>query len=175
MLLQWVKYQRDRQFILSNMTNAVSKLEGEITATKSKYYADLEQLIEKGASDGSLEGRKARFETTVDRLDLNLQIEKTRLQELETAYLVGKARELNHVVPDKADIEAWMDMPATPSEVFKEKKILTVYGITQLRSALRKEQKERFDVIQSRIALALGLIGSITGIISLIISLSRGQ
>jgi hypothetical protein len=175
MLLQWVKYQRDRQFILSNMTNAVSKLEEEIASTKSKYYEDREQLIKEDASEASLQGRKARFDTTVYRLDINLQKEKTRLQELETAYLVGKARELNHDVPNKSDTEAWMDVPAMSSEVFENKKILTVYGITKLRSALRKEQKERFDVIQSRIALALGLIGSITGIISLIISLSRGH
>jgi hypothetical protein len=78
---------------------------------------------------------------------------------LMTGQLVDRAQWYIVPVPDRQNTEFW--------ELDRSKmQHLSAAGITKLRSEIRAEKKARWESWQSRLTLALALIGSIFGVLA---------
>jgi len=80
---------------------------------------------------------------------------------LTTRYYVSLARRRFVDVPQ--DEEMWRT-----SETFGSR-TLTPAGVTKIRTALRAERKERWDVFQSHTGLIISLVTSLTGVLGAVI------
>ncbi len=82
---------------------------------------------------------------------------------ITTVYLTRCASRNLLPLPDYGDDSAWIKCQ------FQNRYVLTNERITALRSALRNEAKECRDMFLPWVALGIGLIGSMTGLISVIV------
>lgn len=83
------------------------------------------------------------------------------IREAMTTHLIHRARKL--ILPLPSDDEAWSE------GYLYGNRILTEKGITELRSAIRKERSERSRLWVTPLSLIIGLIGSATGLIGLLL------
>ncbi|MDF1849507.1 MAG: hypothetical protein P1U85_01645 [Verrucomicrobiales bacterium] len=83
------------------------------------------------------------------------------IREAMTTYLSNRARKL--ILPLPSDDDAWS------KGYLYQNRILTEKGITQLRSAIRQEKSERSHLWVTPLSLIIGLIGSATGLIGLLV------
>ena len=82
---------------------------------------------------------------------------------LVTSRLVGKATKLFLPLPKQNDQNWKRGTMISPGN------ILTEDGIMELRSAIRRDQKERRDAYVSVTTLVIGLIGATTGLLAVIL------
>ena len=80
-----------------------------------------------------------------------------------TQYLLKKARKHFLPIPPREDTEMWEQCNQISTQF-----VLTNAGITEMRSILRTESKERREAILPYIAALTGLIGAATGLIAVI-------
>ena len=142
---------------------------------KLKYYWRLKKLykkqeITKKVYDNLIkkakkEGKKGN---EIQRLYSEAGSEYFLIQDqidiLITSYLKSEANKLILPIPEDDDIKMWKEAPdMCPYKVLSEK------GVTELRSAIRRERKERREAHISWIAIIIGLIGAITGLLAVIL------
>jgi hypothetical protein len=81
---------------------------------------------------------------------------------LVTTQLRNTANRLLVPIPDLNDEAFWIELNTLA------RMALTPVGISELRSAIRKERKERLANLAFWVNIILGLIGSITGLIAVL-------
>lgn len=107
--------------------------------------------------DGRLEGEAySIWGFEIDIVDWQIKNTMTRA-------LINEADRLFLPVPDENDPEKWEEDPATGKRTF-----LSPKGIAELRTAIRQEKRERRENIQRWIAILIGLIGALTGLIAVL-------
>ncbi len=84
------------------------------------------------------------------------------IMELNTRYLYSKSQKLLLPVPDYSDNTIW------EQSHISGRHNLTNKGVTQLRSAIRKELHERRIGALSWVAALTGVIGALSGLIAII-------
>ncbi len=88
------------------------------------------------------------------------------IQELNTRYLITEAEKLIIPVPSREKNSGfWEESRITGSDH------LTTKGIAELRSAIRKESRERKAAILIWVTALIGLVGAVSGLIAVISSL----
>jgi hypothetical protein len=86
------------------------------------------------------------------------------ISRLRTRYLCRIANRLILPIPDRKDDKMWENTTSYPEE-----KVLTTLGIAEVRSMIRRERKERIEHTALLIAALTGIIGTITGLIAVIL------
>ena len=81
---------------------------------------------------------------------------------LITNYLRAKANRLLVPIPEY-DKKMW-----TECNKISQQKVLTTRGINTLKSAIRKEYRERFELPSIVATLLIGIIGAATGLIAIL-------
>jgi len=94
----------------------------------------------------------------IDELDDDINV-------LTTQFYLAQAR--RHFVSAPEAPEMW-----TRSDIFGSR-YLNAAGITKLRSDIRAERKERWDLFQSHAGLVVTLVTSITGVLGAVIGVLR--
>jgi hypothetical protein len=82
---------------------------------------------------------------------------------LTASYYVDEAERLTLPIPNEEDPDYWKESK------FSHMQQLTVKGVAELRSAIRKEQKERWEHWQMRLTLLIGFMGTLIGLVSLLV------
>jgi hypothetical protein len=83
---------------------------------------------------------------------------------LATDNLIRKARNRFVPIPSHETDGMWEQCDAISNRY-----VLTSKGISELRLALRKEQKERLELFVMVLAILTGIIGAVTGLMAVII------
>lgn len=86
------------------------------------------------------------------------------ISRLRTRYLCRTANRLILPIPNRKNDKMWED---TTSDAIE--KVLTTAGIAELRSLIRKEKKERVEQAAILIAALTGIIGTITGLLAVVL------
>lgn len=79
--------------------------------------------------------------------------------------LIRKAGKLNLPIPPHSDGEMWQPSPTTRIPC------LTAKGRNELRTLIRKEKRARYEEWATWIPLLIGLIGAVTGLLAVLLSL----
>ncbi len=82
---------------------------------------------------------------------------------LTTNYLRAKANRLLVPLPEYDDKKMWNEC-----NKISQQKVLSIRGINTLKSAIRKEQKERFELSLMIATILIGFIGAATGLIAIL-------
>lgn len=82
---------------------------------------------------------------------------------LATDNLIRKVRRHFVPIPSRKTDGMWEQCIAS------NRYVLTDQGISKLRSALRKELNERYEIILKFSALLIGIIGALTGLVAVIL------
>jgi hypothetical protein len=85
-----------------------------------------------------------------------------------TKYLMGLAQRLMVPTPDIKDGEKWERSSTNGYYILKRE------GIKELRSAIRAERKEQREMYLPFMATAIGIIGSLTGLVAVFIKTKGG-
>lgn len=86
--------------------------------------------------------------------------EKIKL--LKTQYLISIANKMSLPTPPiSGKDERWEE------SLFSAMHVLTNKGISELRSLIRQEKKERHEIIIRWLPIIIGLIGAITGLVAI--------
>lgn len=139
----------------------VARIQRAIEAAADKFNAVARE-------DEKWERALWEYDATTGNLRLNREKASLKPILFQTRYLLKEAAELQIPVPE--DEIYWQF-----SHNQEEPRILTVDGVNRLRRDIRRERKERIDVLQTRLAIIFGTVGAITGTISLFISLTQGH
>ena len=115
--------------------------------------------------------RKARKEgksgDDIRSIESGSQFEETMINEevaiLATDNLIEKARRRLIPIPSHDTDGMWEKCC-----VMDDRYVLSNQGISQLRSSLRKEQKERVELVVQFLAPLIGIIGAVTGLVAVI-------
>lgn len=93
-------------------------------------------------------------------------IDQDELNAIESRHLVRKAIEYHIPLPASGNKEAWQRSPLDASSRY-----LTPKAMAELRSAVRKEQNERWQFWELRLKVITALLAGVTGAIGALIGL----
>jgi hypothetical protein len=85
-----------------------------------------------------------------------------KIAAFQTTFLTDEAQRLGLIVPSFTDSGLWEKAVTAPTYHLKDE------AIVALRSAVRKEKKERREVWQSWVTLTIGVIGALIGFVSVL-------
>lgn len=122
---------------------------------KSKLKLKYDSFIEEAKKD------KDERESRIAEAMAFLRLEDQNIRELHTRYLRHIAKTIMVPLPDSKDESYWERDGYSPP-------ILTEKGIYELNKSIRSEKKERREVIFSWVTIAIGLIGTLIGLISIL-------
>lgn len=93
--------------------------------------------------------------------DVGMVQEKIDIQ--ITNYLRNKANTLFVPLPDYDDKKMWVEC-----SMISQQKVLTTLGISTIKTAIRKEWKEKAEIYLIWLASLTGIIGALTGLIAVL-------
>lgn len=132
----------------------LSRLQKERRALRSSFAPRVQKAIEKKDAENlsSLTDDELCKVFTVDE----------QIARLQTEFLQDEAQRLGVIVPqfDSSESGLWREALTAPTYHLKNE------AIVELRSAIRKEKKERREVWLSWAALTIGVIGALIGLVS---------
>lgn len=134
----------------------LAKLFRQKEAKRSAFAADIRKAHKEGEprkNIQSLEGQSYYEEKMIDE----------EISILATDQLLHKARRRFVTIPSHSTEGMWEQC-----EIISTRYVLTNEGISELRSALRKEQKEQVEVVILIFATLTGVIGAVTGLVAVI-------
>lgn len=112
--------------------------------------------------------KEKRPEEEIDGLCSEAAFEDDILDEeislLVTNYLEGQSKRYFLPLPERNDQKMW-----TECGIISKQRVLTSHGISEVRSALRKEAKERMEIIFTFLVILTGIIGAITGLLAILL------
>lgn len=116
------------------------------------------RLVEEARKQGKRgeEIERIRGEAGAEHSEIQREIDM-----LTTSYLAETARKYMLPTPEYGNKEMWEEQPYPRS--------LTKRGVAELRSAIRKERKERRESFLPWICALVGLVGAVTGLLSVIL------
>jgi len=91
-----------------------------------------------------------------------LRMTDEQIDTLQTRWLIQKALRYKIPLPRHSDDELWEEASYLSS------RYLTLKGFSQLRAAVRAEQKEQQDMILRWIPPIVGLLGTITELVAVL-------
>ena len=100
----------------------------------------------------------------MDDEHVELVIVDDQIHRLVTNRLWEQAKKAMIPIPKQKDEGMWEETETRPGSYH-----LSVEGINVLRAALRKENRERWDVAVKLIVLLTGLVGAVTGLLAIIL------
>lgn len=139
----------------------LGKLYRGIAKIRRHYRKEIEEAKKSGKNKAEIE--EIRFGESFEHLECQEDIDY-----LTTTFLRRKARRLMLPLPDSNDNQFWEE-----SHWAGGYRKLTEKGITEVRSTIRKELKERRDAYLAFLPLITalaGLIGMITGLLAVILN-----
>ena len=125
--------------------------------TLHKHYAKLIEAAEKAR-----EHDKARELDGEEYGEAQYIDEEVSL--LVTRYLVSRANKRFLPIPEREPNNGFWDTAYT----MPNRSLLTNKGITEIRSVIRKDMKERLDLLIPWVPAILGILGAVTGLIAVI-------
>lgn len=112
--------------------------------------------------------RKSKSKEDIETLRAEAHFEysytKALIDELITNHLISIARRVIIELPDYGDETMWKE-----SQYVGHSKLLSEKGISRLRSDVRKERGERKNIWIPWVAAITGLIGALTGLVSILL------
>jgi len=113
------------------------------------------------------EARRAGGETKAQEVSraesFNLDVIDHEILGLVTRYLINKANKRFLPLPYLSEEERLWEQSN-----FTGKYHLTDKGITEIRKMIRKDKKERMEILSYWASLLIGLIGAVTGLVAVI-------
>jgi hypothetical protein len=88
-----------------------------------------------------------------------------QIREAETSYLYEVAYRLRIPVPDYSKNELWTNSIRT------HRRLLSETALADFRAAIRKEQNERWQLLELRLKIVMGLATALTGVMGTLIGL----
>jgi len=134
----------------------LAKLFRQKEALHVSYAEDIRKAHEEGKSGDAIRTIEHGL-----RFEDNMVDEEIAL--LVTGRLIKKATRRSIPTPPLDTDGMWEQC-----SVMSRSYVLTDQGITQLRSSLRKEQKERVELFMMVLAVLTGFIGAVTGLVAVI-------
>jgi outer membrane lipopolysaccharide assembly protein LptE/RlpB len=146
-MYSWLHYRRDLRRHLSQRRQI------------QKRYFTLAKQAEK-------EGKKTDeiFEILGHRDQEILSVDE-QIREAETSYLYEVAYRLRIPVPDYSKNELWTNSIRT------HRRLLSETALADFRAAIRKEQNERWQLLELRLKIVMGLATALTGVMGTLIGL----
>jgi outer membrane lipopolysaccharide assembly protein LptE/RlpB len=146
-MYSWLHYMRD--------------LRGHLSQSRQiqKRYFTLAKQAEK-------DGKKTDkiFEILGHR-DQEIMSVDEQIREAETSYLYEVAYRLRIPVPDYSKNELWTNSVRT------HRHLLSETALADFRAAIRKEQNERWQLLELRLKIVMGLATALTGVMGTLIGL----
>ena len=135
----------------------LKKLSAGQAKTTAYYNRKLKEARKQGKNKDDIMGldEEAYFEYSMAQEEIDMLI---------TDRLTSKARKLILPLPAFENEEMWKKCHDLSSRF-----VLTSKGIAELRKNIRSERKDRRDVYIPWIAIAIGLIGALTGLLAVIL------
>jgi hypothetical protein len=94
----------------------------------------------------------------------DVDLVKDEIADLMTKYLRATSEKMSLPFPPfSTDSQLWEESHITG------RRHLTNNGITYVRNLIRKEKRERLQIISQWIAIIIGLIGALTGLLAIIL------
>lgn len=135
----------------------IAKIERDQRRVSAAYDADIKKAKAEKKNREEIEGieHNAWFEASL--LEDEIKV-------LQTRHLLSQAYRRSIMVPQHNE-ENW-DRTRDTGDPF-----LLPHAFAELRSALRKERKERLEQVQMTAAIVGGIVGALTGVIGALIGL----
>jgi hypothetical protein len=137
----------------------LGRLRRRLEATESRYDRAQFESEGRGLTGFDLRDAVADFQSQVTPAS-------EVYQNARSQQIIREARRLEIPVPEINDTDGTWKRGQT-----FEGRFLTDQGVSQLRTLLRAERRERYESWSRWIALAIGLIGAATGLVAVISTL----
>lgn len=134
----------------------LAKLFSQKEAIRNAYADDIRKAQKEGKSRDDIQSLEHSSHFEESMVDEEISI-------LATDNLISKARRRFVPIPSH-ETEGMWDQCDTISNRY----VLTSKGISEVRSSLRKEQKEQIELAVMILAILTGIIGAITGLVAVI-------
>lgn len=119
--------------------------------------AEISKARSEGKSRSEIGGLEAQEHAEVTMLEEEIAI-------VVTEHWLRKAHRRFVPTPELKDGDMWIQCSRTSNEY-----VLTNRGISQLRTSLRRELKERVEVVVMAAAIVTGLLGALTGLVAVVL------
>jgi hypothetical protein len=177
-MIKWIQYRRaaTRAVDLRRAKEAQNKTE---IAKEEKEYRDFyEAELQKGTrvdTDAGVSGLRGRRDRNINILKGEMTKSERDVAEIHTVYLLNEVDRLGIPRPDIKKAELWLsdreEYPRRDGDYnIDDRKLLSVSGLHDVRSAIRKERKERLEPLKDRAAIIFGVGGMIIAVGSLIVA-----
>jgi hypothetical protein len=169
-MINYLKFRKKLADLRIDVQESIRDLKYEFDEKYKIYNKELEDVLRLRAANPD----NYFSEPSKDNLDVinsAISYQESRESLLWTAYFRNLAEKYKVPLPSEDDEKLWESV-YVPLE-YKSVRFLNTDGIYKIRADIRKERKDSFDLIQGRIALVLGMIGTITGLSSCYISVSK--
>jgi hypothetical protein len=177
-MIKWIQYRRaaTRAVYLRRAKEVQNKAE---IAKEEKEYRDLyEAELQKGTrvdDDAGVFGARGRRDHNINILKGEITKAERDVAEIHTVYLLNEVDRLGIPHPDIKKAELWLsDREEYPrrdgDRDIDDRELLSVSGLHDVRSAIRKERKERLEPLKDRAAIIFGVGGIIIAVGSLIVA-----
>ena len=131
----------------------LQRLQRKRAATLKHFKRKWEQLLKDKGDRGARDEMRSREQFEVEEWDEDIN-------QLTTQHLRNMALKLIVPLPPYDDGVSWFEL-----KMFGYR-LLTPHGVKTVRADIRAERKARWEFWQTRVTLALALIGSIFGILA---------
>jgi hypothetical protein len=136
-------------------------------AKLAKLFSQKEAIRNSYADDIRKAQKAKKSQDDIKSLESSSYFEESMVDEeislLATDYLIGKATRRFVPIPSRETEGMW-----NQCNNISDRYILTRQGISELRSSLRKEQKEKIELVVMILAVLTGIIGAVTGLVAVI-------
>lgn len=122
---------------------------------KIYYNKDVIDKIKKEKKDTSMDEHWAEYSAEVVPIEMEIQ-------RIMSNSLIAEANKLMLPLPDHNDKEMW------DNYYLGNITVLTKKGLSSVRAQIRRERKENTDQYLPWLALIVGLIGALTGLLSIL-------
>jgi len=157
----WVRGRNFRRQDRINYTRVLeleSRHEARLAASFQQQEAEKEALDPSQRHDwDTTHNIDGRYEKERDEVERELAEVRYNLASYRTQFLTNEAHRYAVPLPKNDDLESW-------DAVSSRGRVLTPHGFADLRTAIRRERRERQEFFQIRIAQLIALAGLALGV-----------
>ncbi len=129
----------------------------------SRKRERIRKLYSKDLEVAKKKDDREEIQSLLSALDYEQSEPEEKIKLLKTQYLISIADKLSLPTPPITEKEEGWEESG-----FSGRHVLTNKGITELRSLIRQEKRERYELIFRWVSILIGLIGAIIGLVAVL-------
>lgn len=129
----------------------------------SRKRERIRKLYSKDLEVAKKKDDREEIESLLSALDYEQSEPEEKIKRLKTQYLISIADKLSLPTPPITEKEERWEESG-----FSGRHVLTNKGITELRSLIRQEKRERYELMFRWVSILIGLIGAIIGLVAVL-------